>query len=355
MKEIQDIIQAYDKLDKEGSKLALATVIYVAGSSYRRTGARMLVQDNGTYTGGISGGCLEGDALKKANYCLARNKTELVRYDTTKEGEDEIGVGLGCNGIIDVLLTPFDTADPGNPVELLRSCVEERATHCLITIISSEREDLKPGNMFRLDRASGLPGELMRDANSAMESGKSTVKTYPDFSAFIEIIPPALRIILFGYGYDVYPLLRLGRELGWEMCLSTNPLKAPSGMKSQASRFFRPGETLPVDRHTAFVLMAHDYNTDKHNLAMALQTDVPYVGMLGPLKRRLKAIEALESEGQHFTPEQLKRLYNPVGLDIGATSPEEIALAILAEIRAHFSNKEGGFLRLKSGPIHQRE
>ena len=355
MKEIKDIIQAYDQLDKKSIRLALATVIYVAGSSYRRTGARMLVQDNGTYTGGISGGCLEGDALKKANYCLARNKTELVRYDTTKEGEDEIGVGLGCNGIIDVLLTPIDTASPDNPVELLRSCINDRATHCLITIVSSDREDLPAGKMFRFDRNNNLSEELSADAIKALQSNKSVVKTYEDFTAFIEIIPPALRVVLFGYGYDVYPLLRLGKELGWEMCLSTNPLKAAPAMKSLASSFYPTGEAIPVDDYTAYVLMAHDYNTDKNNLSMALHSNVPYIGMLGPLKRRAKALEELEEEGQKFSAGQLERLYNPVGLDIGATSPEEIALAILSEIRAHFSGKNGGFLRLKRGPIHQRE
>ena len=100
--------------------------------------------------------------------------------------------------------------------------------------------------------------------------------------------------------------------------------------------------------------MAHDYETDKNNLRMALQSDVPYIGMLGPLKRREKALQELKDEGYHFTEEQLNRLYNPIGLDIGANTPEEIALAVLAEIKAHFSGKNAKSLREKKIPIHDR-
>ena len=108
MKEIKSILKAYQNLDHSTTRAALATVVRVEGSSYRRTGARMLVMDDGTWVGGISGGCLEGDALKRARLAIAKTQASLVTYDTTEDDAHQIGVGLGCNGIIDVLLAPIE-------------------------------------------------------------------------------------------------------------------------------------------------------------------------------------------------------------------------------------------------------
>src|SRR5271168_3502915 len=121
MKEIKAIINAYDQLDKSATNAALVTVVRVEGSSYRRTGARMLVTDDGVWVGGISGGCLEGDALKRARLAIAKAEPSLVTYDTTDDDAYQIGVGLGCNGIIDVLFTPLQFHDKNNPVEVLKT------------------------------------------------------------------------------------------------------------------------------------------------------------------------------------------------------------------------------------------
>ena len=354
MKEINDIITAYKQLDLAHNKVALATVIYVEGSSYRRAGARMLVQDNGIWIGGISGGCLEGDALKKANHCMARNKVEVVRYDTSKEDEEQIGAGLGCSGIIDVLLSPIVVGDNKNPIHILQSCVNDRKANCLVTIISSELDKLSAGEMHKYSTESKFPEQLTADINSALISGRSSVKTYENLSVFIEILLPALNVVLFGSSYDIYPLLNIGKELGWHMHVVTNSAKASQKMKDLSEQIYPKDTTIPYDDYTAFVLMAHDYKTDKDNLAMALKTNVPYVGMLGPLKRKNKALDELKDNGQTFTATQLHKLYSPIGLDIGSSTPEEIALAILAEIRAHFSGRNGRFLREKVGTIHKR-
>ncbi|MDP5141110.1 MAG: XdhC family protein, partial [Spirosomaceae bacterium] len=145
MKEIRTIIAAYDAADSSETQVALATVVRVEGSSYRRTGARMLVQDNGIWTGGISGGCLEGDALKQARMAIFKATPTLITYDTTQDDEHQIGVGLGCNGIIDVLFTPIDFSDLNNPVEILKRCANSpRKTHILLTAtaINGEIEGL---------------------------------------------------------------------------------------------------------------------------------------------------------------------------------------------------------------------
>ena len=355
MKEIKDIIAAYEEIDNSSHKIALATVVHVDGSSYRRTGARMLVRDDGVFFGGISGGCLEGDALKKANHCMARNKIEVVRYDTTQDDEGEIGVGLGCNGIIDVLLCPIHPEDESNPIKVLSSCLGDRFTNCLITVIESQNPNFRAGQMIKYQKGKSVFFDaLEKDIHEALASNKSRVRTYEEgLSVFIEILQPAINVLLFGYSYDVYPLLKIGSELGWTMGVVTKANKVTAKMRALANDIYIPEDALPCDNYTAYVLMAHDYKTDKNNLAMALQSEVPYVGMLGPLKRRKQAIEELENEGMVLSSEQMDKLYNPIGLNIGASTPEEIALTILSEIRAHFSGKKGGFLREISGPIHQ--
>src|SRR5450755_4067387 len=134
MKEIRAIINAYEKMEKATTNAALATVVRVEGSSYRRTGARMLVTDDGVWVGGISGGCLEGDALKRARLAIAKSEPSLVTYDTTEDDAYQIGVGLGCNGIIDVLFTPLDNRDEQNPVRLLSGLMDKRQPSIVITI-----------------------------------------------------------------------------------------------------------------------------------------------------------------------------------------------------------------------------
>src|SRR6266568_5553616 len=133
MKEIKSIINAYNSIDFSNTRAALATVARVKGSSYRRTGARMLVLDNGTYLGGISGGCLEGDALRRAQKAIVQNKPSIITYDTTQDDGAQIGVGLGCNGIIDVLFTPLHK-DEQNPVRILSTVTETREPKGAVSI-----------------------------------------------------------------------------------------------------------------------------------------------------------------------------------------------------------------------------
>src|ERR1700722_6227003 len=136
MKEIRDIIQAFEEARQKGRQTALATVVYVEGSAYRRPGARMLVTDEGQLTGAISGGCLDGDALRKALFALSRRTSMLVTYDTTDEDDAKLGIGLGCNGIIQVLFEPIDPDDPKNPIELLKLTASERQHAVLVTLFS---------------------------------------------------------------------------------------------------------------------------------------------------------------------------------------------------------------------------
>src|ERR1700759_3473093 len=132
MKEIIDIITAYDVAVKHKKKTALATVVLVEGSAYRRAGARMLVTEDGELTGAISGGCLEGDALRKARLAMAQQQPILVTYDTTDDDDAKLGVGLGCNGIIHILIEPIHPENNNNPIQLLKSISAKRQNAVLV-------------------------------------------------------------------------------------------------------------------------------------------------------------------------------------------------------------------------------
>jgi xanthine/CO dehydrogenase XdhC/CoxF family maturation factor len=372
MKEIKAIIKAYDELDRSLARAAIATVVRVEGSSYRRTGARMLVLDNGQWVGGISGGCLEGDALKRARLAINNSHATLITYDTSEDDPHQIGVGLGCNGIIDVLFCPLDFNDPNNPLEVLKSCIlSNRETHTLITItaINCDFENVNPGQLiqYKGPESLALVGniDLEKSLQQAVKqqiadkkSGSLSIKTADgkSLAVFIEILPPEIHVVLMGHQYDVYPMCRLLKEIGWKVSIVAELIKINAKIISVADQIIAPSAfpEMQIDEHTAIILMSHDYKTDKLNLPKALQTAAPYIGMLGPKIRSEKIWKELAENGQSITESEMARIYAPLGLDIGAQSPEEIALSLAAGIRAAFAQRDGSFLKYRKLPIHSR-
>jgi xanthine dehydrogenase accessory factor len=364
VKEIRHIVTAFEKIDFSKHQAALATVARVEGSSYRRTGARMLVLDDGTFLGGISGGCLEGDALRRAQKTIATRQPAVVTYDTTRDDANQIGVGLGCNGIIDVLFTPLDPTDVHNPVALLRDRAYCREPHLLATITGCDAHPAVLGRSIPLETPAqwhrdfplpDLAAAVLRDATLGLARGITQTVLYPatdgPVRVCLEVLRPALQVVLYGGGNDIYPLTRLGQELGWDMTVMANPLKIH---KSIVAKVLHPkGDEQPVfDVYTAAVLMAHDYQTDFRHLQQLLASPIRYIGLLGPRKRAQKMFDALAADGKPVSVDNFARIYAPAGLDIGALTPEEIALSIAAEINACFANRPGGALRLRPGAIH---
>jgi len=367
MKEIRTILEAYEHAD-DSEKMALATVVRVEGSSYRRPGARMLVSENGTWVGGISGGCLEGDALRKAKLAILKDTPSLVTYDTTEDDAHQIGVGLGCNGIIDVLITPLEESE-NNPLNILESCTSGRKANLLLTVsgLSGSDTSLKMGDMLRFTSEENLhqqignttlTNSLLKDIRQAQETERCLSRNYElesgSIDFFIEYLPPALHLYLFGGNYDVFPMAQLAKDIGHIVTVVANPAKLSRSLYKLADDVLPKDAEIAIDRHTACILMAHDYKTDKNNLQKLLQTEVPYIGLLGPRKRTNKMLDELADNDIHLSDIDHQRLHSPIGLDIGATSPEEIALSILAEIRAYFAGREGGFLKKREGTIHER-
>ncbi|MEO6721000.1 MAG: XdhC family protein [Ferruginibacter sp.] len=374
MKEIRDIIAACGLAQQQGKQAALATVVHVEGSSYRRPGARMLITDDGQLTGAISGGCLEGDALRKALLVMAQQKPMLVTYDTMDDDDAKFGVGLGCNGIIQVLIEPINPAQQNNPIQLLEAVAIKRQKAVLITLFSlGHKKDSQQGTCI-LFTGEGIVKEttedipfrsmLINDANTALATQTSCFKNYiigkKEVTAFIEMTKPAISLIVIGAGNDTIPLVEMANTLGWESTIVdgrpnyAKPERFASGCQVLVSK---PGNVLSqvyIDDQTVFLLMTHNYNYDMAMLAELVKKDIVFIGMLGPRKKLERMINELAEDGLHLNEEQLSRIHSPVGLDIGAETPEEIALSILAEIKAVLSRKNASPLREHSATIHNR-
>ena len=173
---------------------------------------------------------------------------------------------------------------------------------------------------------------------------------------FIEILPPEIHVVLIGHQYDVYPMSRLIKELGWRISIIADLLKVNSKIRAIADEIRPVSEfsELTIDDHTAIILMSHDYKTDKRNLPLALKSKAPFIGMLGPRLRSEKIWKELAEENNPVSATDMHRIYAPLGLDIGAVTPEEIALSLAAGIKAAFSDRDGQFLKFRQSPINPR-
>lgn len=374
MKEIRDIVTAYEKARQEGLKTALATVVQVEGSSYRRPGARMLVTEAGQITGAISGGCLEGDALRKARLVINQHKALLVTYDTMEDDDAKLGVGLGCNGIIHILIEPIADENPENPIFKLKDLLSSRQEAVLITLFClPDRHAAQPGTCLLLksgQQKNGyipypeLESSLLKVAREVLESSISQVNNYLEgdriLTAFLEYLQPTVSLVIVGAGNDIQPLVEMAGILAWETTVIDGRRNYATRERFPAANrvlIAKPEQILTqveVDRQTVFLLMTHNYHYDLAVLKELLRVPVSYVGILGPKKKMTRMLEDLSEEGLRPTPEQEACLFGPVGLDIGAETSEEIALSVLAEIKAVMSRKEGKYLRDKQQTIHPR-
>ena len=375
MKEIKEIVEAYEAARAENKQTALATVVQVQGSSYRRPGARMLVTEDGQLTGAISGGCLEGDALRKARMVMARQKPMLVTYDTTDEDDAQLGVGLGCNGIIQILIEPIQPQTAHNPIQLLKSFLSQRQQAVIVTLFSLESSaQEQPGTCLLLPqkansqgtcRPSALHNIVLADAAQVLEQQQSLTKTYlvneTKFTGFIELLQPAVSVVIAGAGNDVQPLVQISKVMGWEVTVVDGRPNYASAVRFPAADqvlVAKPDQVLEkleiVDAQTVFLLMTHNYNYDIRLLQHLIPLNIKYVGVLGPKKKLNRMLDQLIEEGVKITHEQLEKVYGPVGLEIGAETSEEIALSIISEIKAVFAHKTGTPLRDKPDAIHAR-
>jgi xanthine/CO dehydrogenase XdhC/CoxF family maturation factor len=372
LKELQDIVNAFDNAAKAGKQTALATVVLVEGSSYRRAGARMLVTEDGQLTGAISGGCLEGDALRKARLAMAQSKPMLVTYDTTDDDDAKFGVGLGCNGIIHILIEPIFPENENSPINLFKHFLSKREPVVLITMFSLDnRQAAQPGTSLlmtadKLTKGS-IPDDeirdlLLADARDVLKNGNSVTKTYVygnGYTCFIELLQPAVSLIIFGAGNDAIPMVQFASVLGWQVTLVDGranyavPERFPLAKKIIIAKPEQALSQLIFDGRTVMVLMTHNYNYDMAMLRRLLPLQLSYVASLGPKKRLQRMLDELQDEGMDLTNEQLNSIYGPAGIDIGSENSDEIALSIIAEIQAVLNKRIVSSLRDKTA-VHNR-
>ncbi|GAB3004379.1 XdhC family protein [Cyclobacterium sediminis] len=374
MKEIKEIIKAYNLAVQHNEKTALATVVKVEGSSYRQPGARMLITENGALTGAISGGCLEGDALKKAQMVIFKQQSMLVTYDTTDDDDAKFGVGLGCNGIIHILIEPIVENKENNPIQLLKACTTNRAPKVLVTLFDLKNNRAsQPGTLLLFQEKEAISSQAFKQIktevqNSILEAcstvfthSKSLIQSIEqsNFTAFVENMQPSIRLNIIGAGNDVLPLVKLAKAMGWDIVIAdgrsdlVTPTRFPEAISLLRGKANEVAAQLKVDRKTAVVLMSHNFNYDLEILKGLYPYNCPYIGVLGPKKKLLKLMDQLANQDIALQEKEENLIFGPMGLDIGAESPEEIALSILSEVKAVMAGNVGGHLRAKNGPIHQ--
>ncbi len=384
MNEVRALVEAFDEANMGSERCALATVVSVEGSSYRRPGARMLVCEGGTSTGTISAGCLESDVIEHAKRVIQTGVAKLVEYNTASTSDEMAwGLGLGCNGIVRVLVEPIA---PGSLyIEALRSSCAANAAPVLVATIYQHTPAesvfgaarIETGARLFLNEEGNLSGEKLSDHLAAMLERElrtlsrgemtSATRVYEmdggAVKVFIEPLLPPVPLVVFGAGHDVLPIVELARGLGWQ-----TEVVDPQARPLSRSRFAiadrvilsRPedvGLQVHVTPRTLTLLMTHNYSHDLELLRFLLASSARYIGVMGPRKRTKRMLSELAENEETFRLEEadLSRLYSPAGLDIGANASNEIALSIIAEMRALLEGRRGGMLRERRGSIHGQQ
>jgi xanthine/CO dehydrogenase XdhC/CoxF family maturation factor len=361
MQEIAQIVKAFEIANKQGKKTALTTVVHVSGSSYRRPGARMLVTEDGIMTGAISGGCLEGDALRKAALAISQGKNKLVIYDTTDEDDAKLGIQLGCNGIVSILFEPIFVGAGNNPIHALETVIAKRDPSLIITLFSKDQQK-QLGTFCQSSLPAFVRDLISEEIELASGSRKSIHKELwiegEQNQCFIEFCEPTISLVIVGAGNDAIPLSKIASVIGWNIAIvdgrftHANPQRFPTINQIQIGTPQEIIDQFIIDGRTAFVLMTHNYNYDLSMLEHLQGKDFGYIGLLGPALKRDRMFEELEQKGIIFSEQEMGKIFGPTGLNLGAETAEEIALSICSEIMSFFNNTIAIQLREKLDPIH---
>lgn len=383
MKEFLEILAVARRIRAAGQPFAVATIVKIGGSTYRRPGARMLVDGDGQTWGTISGGCLEGEVAQQALAVLEQGRPLLLPFEL---GEDDLvlGFGTGCDGVVHVLIEPVPAGRQDSALDLFDRCIEARHRGVMATVIEATGDlNENIGQHLLVDEAGELAGTLVgslvgsslehavHDAARRLLDAEKT-REQPSLwhtqmveqstgsaEILLEVVRPPVRLLVFGEGHDVRAMVSLAKPMGWQVVVvGRKPADILAERFPEADDhlfMMHPEEIsklIEPDALSAALVMNHTYLRDRELMAALLDSSIPYIGMLGPKERTARMIEELRHSDAAPTEAQLARVFGPVGLDIGTETPEEIALAAAAEIQAVLSNRMGGNLRERSEPIH---
>lgn len=320
MKELLVILAQLDTLLKSGESIALATVVHVDGSAYRRPGARMLIDSQGNWWGGISGGCLEGDLFKKAQLAMFQQSVKRITYDTREDDPFQLGVGLGCQGLIEIVIDPIRAN-----IERVKDSLERQIN-------------------------SGLPGfirsQWVADVLHISQIEQSVATWDEGQQVFTEYLPARTRIWVVGNQFDASSLIELCLNLAWEVHWVGNTSKMRKDLQVRVTACYDWDGVSGLKSSDCLVLMTHDFDRDVQflNQYVSHQT-FQYLGILGPTKR----FDRLQKQ---LSCQLVSDISSPIGLDIGAEGPEEIAISVVAEILAVQNNRDGQRLKYRLKTIH---
>ncbi len=382
MNELQAIVDAYAETRARGERAALATIVSVVGSAYRRSGARMLITEGGHTVGTISGGCLERDVIERAAEVMDSGTPRIIEYDTRGNEDIVWGLGLGCNGVVRILLESlYEESDGARALQFIADCLRARQSAIIATMISAEETSVtnsdeaskhRTGARLLLDDSQNIANQsftenefipcLREDAGAVLIGERSSVRAYEtsagQIEIFFDLITPPRSLFVFGAEPDALPVVRLARTLGWHVTVVDTRARSATSERFQEAdevalcRTEDIAACISLTSDAAVIVMTHNYLDDVALLRHLLPSQISYLGILGPKQRTAKLLEELSAEGVHLIDAQLARLHSPIGMDIGAETPEEIALSIIAEIKAAFAKRSGGFLRNRNAPIH---
>jgi xanthine dehydrogenase accessory factor len=389
--ELQSVCRAAAELARLGEPALLATVVRVEGSTYRRPGARMLVTPAGRRVGCVSGGCLEADIARRGWALTESGRPALITYDATADADLQWGLGLGCNGVVRVLVERLaPTAEPAagplavsrgaspetsadaDHLSLLDLCAVDRTACAVALVFATEGETaVRAGTRLILDEhgnllLDGFPPEfregVLAAARQCLASGRSADHTFhapaARIEALVEYVDPPPALLIVGGGVDAVPLAAAAKAVGWRVVVADRRGRhlTPEHFPAADALVVCPADEIarhvPIDGRTFAVVMNHSYPDDLAALGALLESSARYVGVLGPSHRREKLLHELAEQGRRLTPAQLARLHAPVGLDVAAETPAEVAAAIVAELLAVRAARPAGFLRDSDGPIH---
>jgi xanthine/CO dehydrogenase XdhC/CoxF family maturation factor len=371
---LQRLLPLFDRESAHSEAMVLATVIHTAGPTYTKPGAQMLIAGSGEYAGLLSGGCLEGDLSERAMRVLATGTAELVRYDMRSPDDLLFGLGSGCEGDMEILLQRIEKASGWQPLrQLAQAWLTRRSLRLLLVTRSVSAVPTSTPSAGELPPAGGMAstvgplpagsgifiddgktfgplgaaaGDALRRAAASLQPGQrsgSLPQALPGTDLLLLEQPPPPRVLLLGAGPDALPVSQLITFLGWSLTVIDHrshyaqPARFEradavlAGGAAALSELLQGGRGNAID---AAVVMSHQLLTDLAYLRVLAVSDIPYIGLLGPASRRDRLLEEI---GAPAAGRLRSRLRAPVGLDLGATSPEAIALSIVAEMQANIA------------------
>ena len=332
--ELKDIIRSAKIAQSKGIKTVLASVVSLDGSSYRRPGVRMSIQENGKMIGAVSGGCVEKEILRQAQHVFKTNSSILMEYDGRYR--------LGCEGILYILIEPF---------HLSNTFFDAFEKQC------SSRKSFLINSYFSKEPSERTQGSTCFHFGDE-ELSVSKLKPEKKLNLFSQTIKPGLKLIIIGCEHDAVQLCKYGSATGWEVEIVApiDELKTIDDFPG-ATNYYGINEkefsTISIDSQTAVVIMSHSYVRDLKYLSELLGKDVNYIGLLGPSKRREKLLNDLIEKNDLISEDFFDKIYGPAGINIGAETPQEIAISILGEILSVIRNQKPIYLKDKQIGIHQ--